>query len=86
MHVTGGELPSPTAPGPVREDRAQLRGERVAGVISFHGQVERACDGLREWKVHLGDPQRQHVGRVRAPLGARTQPERSLGRRVEVEV
>jgi hypothetical protein len=43
---------------------------RVPGVTGIDRPVDGLGDGRREGDVHLGDPQRQHIGRVRTPLHA----------------
>jgi hypothetical protein len=66
----------PAPPPPLVREPGQRLGVggagRVSGVPEFERPCDRGDDGSGEGHVHLGHPQRQHVGRVNPPFHART--------------
>src|SRR5262249_55728501 len=57
-------------------DRFGERGSvRISGVTVVDGRTEGVGHRWRQLDIHLRDPQRQHIGRVRAPLHARAEPQ-----------
>ena len=64
-------MPAPAIAGERRPGVGQDDRGRVAGVADVEELVNAGADDRRKGRVHLGHPERQHVGRVRRPLHAR---------------